>query len=121
MSTDPRTATVNVFVTKPLEIDEPDWCKGHADDRAGYKVDISHDGPEHVVASGDREMFRAFVSQAPFSNVDPTVSLYIEPSMEPRSCTPDEVNQFADDLVEAAAQLRALGRQLAEILTGGAV
>ncbi|MFJ4785491.1 DUF6907 domain-containing protein [Streptomyces sp. NPDC088794] len=53
MSTEPRTATVNVWVTKPLEIDEPDWCAGHDTDRAGYKVDVSHAGPEHVIAPGD--------------------------------------------------------------------
>lgn len=119
MSTEPRTATVNVFVTKPLEIDEPDWCKGHADPRAGYKVDISHDGPEHVIAPSDREMFRAFLTQAPFSNVDRAIGLYVEGADLTGTRTPDEIEQLADDLNAAAHQLRELGRQLAEILAGG--
>ncbi len=118
MSTEPRTAIVNVFVTKPLEIDEPGWCAGHPDDRAGYKVDISHDGPEHVIAPGGRDLFKALLTQAPFASTDRSIGLYIEADMEPRTCTPDDVNQLADDLIAAADQLRALGRQLAEILAG---
>lgn len=120
MSIEPRTATVNVFVHKPLEIDEPDWCAGHPDARAGYKVDISHDGTEHVIAPGGREMFRAFLTQAPFSSVNRTVGLHVEVADLTGTRTPAEVEQLADALVESAEQLRALGRQLAAILAGGA-
>ena len=119
MSTEPRTATVKVFVTKPLEIDEPAWCAGHDGDPTGYKVDISHDGPEHLISPGGREMFKASLTQAPFSNVDRSIGLYVEPTIEPLTCTPAEVEQLAADLEAAAAQLRELGRQLAEILDGG--
>lgn len=117
MSIEPRTAIVHVFVTKPLQIDEPEWCAGHPDGRAGYKVDVSHDGPEHVIAPRGDVLFKASLTQAPFSNVDRTIGLYIEADVEPRTCTPDEVDQFADDLIAAADQLRALGRQLAETIT----
>ncbi|MGC9538526.1 DUF6907 domain-containing protein [Streptomyces sp. UG1] len=119
MSTEPRTAVVNIFVHKPLEIDEPDWCTGTHDPRAQYKVDISHDGPEHVIAPGGQELFRAFLTQAPFSSVDRTIGLYIEPSIEPHTCTPDEVEQLAADLEAAADRLRELGRELAAVLAGG--
>jgi hypothetical protein len=120
VSTEPRTATVSVFVHKPLEIDEPDWCKGHpADALAQYKVDISHDGPEHVIAPGGRELFRAFLTQAPFSSVDRSIGLYVEAADLTGTCTPDEVEQFAADLEAAAIELRALGRELARILDGG--
>ncbi|MFJ9748894.1 DUF6907 domain-containing protein [Streptomyces chartreusis] len=119
MSTAPRTATVTVFVHKPLEIDEPSWCAGHTDDRAGYKVDISHDGPAHVIAPGGREMFRAFLTQAPYSNVDRTTGLYVEVQDITGTHNPDEVEQLAADLEAAAKQLRALGRELARILAGG--
>lgn len=119
MSTEPRTAVVNVHVTKPLEIDEPSWCEGHSDDRASYKVDISHDGPDIAIAPGGRELFIASLTQAPYSNVDRSIGLYIEPTFEPHTCTPAEVAQLADDLDAAAAELRALGQQLAEILAGG--
>jgi len=120
VSTEPRTAVVNIYVHKPLEIDEPDWCAGHPDQRAGYKVDISHDGPEHVIAPDGREMFKAFLTQAPFSNVDRAVGLYVEVADLTGTRTPEEVEQLAADLEAAAEQLRVLGRQLAEILAGGA-
>lgn len=119
MSTEPRFVSVPVFVTKSLEIDEPDWCAGHPNPRAGYKVDISHDGPEHVIAPGGQELFRASLTQAPFSNVDRTVGLYVEVADITGTHTPDEVEQLADALIEAAASLRSLGRDLAAILAGG--
>lgn len=118
-SAEPRTAIVSVFVHKPLEIDEPDWCAGHPNDRAEYKVDISHDGPEQVIAPGGREMFRAFLTQAPFSNVDRTIGLYVEVGDITGTHTPDEVEQLAADLEAAATELRTLGRELARILDGG--
>lgn len=119
MSTEPRTAMVDVFVTKPLEIDEPSWCAGHDDDRANYKVDITHNGPAHLIAPGGRELFHASLTQAPFSNVDRSIGLYIESIDILGTHTPDEVDQLADALIEAADQLRVLGRELARILDGG--
>ncbi|MFF3346095.1 DUF6907 domain-containing protein [Streptomyces sp. NPDC002779] len=119
MSTEPRTAVVTLLVTKSLEIDEPDWCTGRHNVRAQFKVDISHDGPEHVIAPSGEELFRAFLTQAPFATRDRSVGLYIEASDFTGTHTPDEVEQFADDLTAAAEQLRALGRELARILAGG--
>lgn len=117
---DHGTAVVKIFVHKSLEIDEPDWCAGHpADALAEYKVDISHDGPEHVIAPDGREVFRAFLTQAPFSTRDRTVGLYVEVADLTGTRTPDEVEQLADDLTAAADQLRALGRELARVLAGG--
>lgn len=120
MSIEPRTATVNIVVHKPLQIDEPSWCTGLHDDHPQYKVDVSHDGPEHVIASDGREMFRAFLTQSPFASIDRAVGLYVEVSDLTGRLTPDEVEEFADGLTAAAEQLRALGRQLAVILAGGA-
>jgi hypothetical protein len=119
VSTEPRTAVVNVFVTKPLEIDEPDWCAGHTEPHAQYKVDISHDGPEHVIAPSGEEMFRALLTQAPYCSVDDSIGLYVEVADLTGTRTPDEVEQLATDLAAAAEQLRALGRDLARILAGG--
>ncbi|MDH6432616.1 hypothetical protein M2158_001093 [Streptomyces sp. SAI-144] len=119
MSTEPRTVAVNVFVHKALEIDEPDWCAGQHGELAQYKVDISHDGPEHVCAPDGRELFRAFLTQAPFSSVNRTIGLYVEFANLTGTCTPDEVAQLADDLNAAASQLRELGQELAAMLSGG--
>ncbi|MFK4100790.1 DUF6907 domain-containing protein [Streptomyces sp. NPDC019531] len=119
MSTEPRTATVNVFVTKPLEIDEPDWCAGHPSPLAQYKVDITHYGPEHVIEANGFQTLRAILSSSPFSQHQPGPVLYVEGGDLTGSYTPDEVEQLADALVQTAEQLRALGRQLADILAGG--
>lgn len=119
---DHPTTVVNVFVTKPLQIDEPSWCAGHHDDdHPQYKVDISHDGPEHVIAADGREMFRAFLTQSPFASNDRAVGLYVEVSDLTGRFTPDEVERFADDLTTAAEELRRLGRQLAGILAQASV
>ncbi|MFJ8081985.1 DUF6907 domain-containing protein [Streptomyces sp. NPDC096205] len=119
MSHEPRTAQVNLLVTKSLEIDEPDWCVGHHDDHAQFKVDISHDGPEHVIAPSGYPLFRASLTQAPYSNVDRSLGLYVEAADYTGTHSPDEIEQLADDLVAAAERLRELGRELADILARG--
>ncbi|MFI2202690.1 DUF6907 domain-containing protein [Streptomyces sp. NPDC020192] len=118
---EPRTAQVSVFVTKSLEIDEPDWCAGHTNDRAEYKVDITHFGPEQVIPGPDGgELFRAMLAQAPFAERASTdVQLYVETGDFTGSYNPDEVSALADALAQAAEQLRALGRELARVLDGG--
>lgn len=118
MSTEPRTVTVDVFVHRPLQIDEPEWCAGHPDARAEYKVDITHTGPEHVIAPGGREVLRAFLTQAPFAATDRAVGLYVDLADLSGTRTPAQVEQLADDLDAAAVQLRSLARQLAAILAG---
>ncbi|MFD7791009.1 DUF6907 domain-containing protein [Streptomyces sp. NPDC059759] len=120
MSTAPRTATVNLLVTKNLEIDEPDWCTGHRIDRAQFKVDISHTGPEHAVEINGFPILVAMLSQAPYAErASAALCLYVEQADFTGSYTPDEVEQLADALVQAAAQLRGLGRGLADLLDGG--
>ncbi|GGY27486.1 DUF6907 domain-containing protein [Streptomyces djakartensis] len=114
---DPRTVTVNVLVTKPLEIEEPDWCAGHSDDRAEFKADITHKGREHVLKVGGFPLFRAMLAQAPYSQHAPSAPcLYVEQLDLTGSYTPDEVEDLADALVEVAARLRALGRELDAVL-----
>ncbi|MGW0495024.1 DUF6907 domain-containing protein [Streptomyces sp. NPDC003007] len=121
MSTEPRTVQVNLLVTKSLEIDEPDWCTGSHGDGAQFKPDVTHYGPEHVIAADGFPLFRAMLAQAPFAELAPsTVGLYVEQLDLTGSYTPDEVEELADALVEAAARLRTLARELAHILAGGA-
>ncbi|MQY13758.1 hypothetical protein SRB5_39100 [Streptomyces sp. RB5] len=115
MSTRPRTASVNVYVHKPLTVDEPAWCAGHPDALPQFKTDVLHNGPEQIIAPGGRAMFRAFITQAPFAtNPDArTAGLYVEAADITATYSPNEVEQLAADLVEAAAVLRVLGRDMA--------
>ncbi|MCI3272131.1 DUF6907 domain-containing protein [Streptomyces cylindrosporus] len=120
MPDDHRTAQVKVLVTKSLKIDEPDWCVGHAGDRAEFKVDITHYGPEHSIEINGITTCRAMLAQSPYSETSsPAPVLYVEDGDITGSYTPDEVEQLADALTETATRLRTLGRNLAEILDGG--
>lgn len=120
MSTEPRTATVNLLVTKPLEIDEPDWCAGHRDERAQFKPDITHFGPEQAVEFNGFEILRAMLAQSPYSERSSTaVALYVEASDFTGSYPPDGIEQLADALGQAAARLRVLGRDLTDVIAGG--
>ena len=100
MTTEPRTVNVNVFVTKTLEIDEPSWCVGHRDDRAQYKVDITHNGPEVAARidtrHGTAEFLTAWISSAPYSEhaPEPLPVLAIEVGGDILNCTPDDVRAF---------------------------
>lgn len=117
MSTAPRTATVNLLVTKNLEIEEPEWCSGHRTDRAHFKPDVSHTGPEHNVEVNGFPILVAMLSQSPYAeHASAAVCLYVEQGDFTGSYTPDDVEQLADALVQAAAQLRVLGRSLADVI-----
>ncbi|WP_416983527.1 DUF6907 domain-containing protein [Streptomyces sp. T028] len=102
MTSAPRTVQVNVFVTKSLEIDEPDWCNGHDDDRAQYKADITHNGPEVAAVvdtrRGPAEFLTAWISRAPFSELapEPLPLLAIEVGGDIINCDPDEVRSFTN-------------------------
>ncbi|MFE6194159.1 DUF6907 domain-containing protein [Streptomyces sp. NPDC057838] len=116
----PRTVTVPVLVTKPLEIEEPDWCTGRHSDQAEYKADLTHYGPEHTLGPEGFGLFRAMLAQTPFTERGPhTVQLYVEQQELNGAYSPDEVEELADALVEAAARLRSLGRELTAILARG--
>ncbi|MEU0587248.1 hypothetical protein [Streptomyces sp. NPDC006132] len=120
MSTEPRTVNVSLLVTKSLEITEPDWCTGRHGDGAQFKPDITHHGPEHVIAANGFDLFHAMLAQSPFAErVTRTAELYVEQQDLTGSYAPDEVEALADALVAAADQLRALGRELAEFLARG--
>ncbi|MFC7842517.1 DUF6907 domain-containing protein [Streptomyces sp. NPDC057382] len=119
MSAEPRTVSVPLLVVKTLEIDEPDWCAGHDADRSQFKADLTHYGPEHNITAGGYPLFRAMLAQSPYAEIAPrTLGLYVEQQDLTGSYTPDEVEELADALVEAAARLRTLGRELDALIEG---
>ncbi|MGW6008649.1 DUF6907 domain-containing protein [Streptomyces sp. NPDC055210] len=121
MSTDPRTAMVNVLVTKALAVDEPDWCAGHRDDRANFKVDITHNGPEQLLDFQGEILWTVQLTHAPFATNPDTRALgvYVEQGGYARTLDPAGLDELADALVEQAAALRTRARELADLLTGG--
>ncbi|MEV6174898.1 hypothetical protein AB0L99_42670 [Streptomyces sp. NPDC051954] len=112
MSTEPRTVTVNVLVTKALEIDEPDWC---VDPHTGanFRPDIAHNGPE-IAASfetriGTVDYLRAWISHAPYAALapEPLPVIAVEVDAEAVSLDPDGVRAFT---ATTRAHLDALDR-----------
>ncbi|MFJ3811543.1 DUF6907 domain-containing protein [Streptomyces sp. NPDC090073] len=120
MSTEPRTAVVSLLVSKALEIDEPDWCTGHRTDEAQFKPDITHYGPEHAIEINGVRVLQAMLAQSPFAQRAPRdLTLYVEEGSFTGSYSPAEVEQLADALEQAAAELRVLGHGLADLIAGG--
>lgn len=125
MSTEPRTVTVNVLVTKPLEIDEPDWC---VDPHGGanFRPDIAHNGPE-IAASfetrlGTVDYLRAWISHAPYAALAPELLpvIAVEVDAEVVTLDPDSLRAFTaitrahldvlDRLADEAERIRGEAR-----------
>jgi hypothetical protein len=105
----------------PVTLPEPAWCLGDHE-AGGYRTDLSHTGEEHRFDFDDEVLLIASFTQDPFATRGPrTAGLYVEQTGFARTLDPDEVDQFAASLVEHAAALRALARQLViEIARGEA-
>ncbi|MFD1659986.1 DUF6907 domain-containing protein [Streptomyces caeni] len=121
----PRTVNVNVLTTRSLEVDEPDWCVGHRADRAQFKPDIAHNGPE-VSATfdgphGPIRYLHAWITQRPYAQQpEPLPLVAVEIGGEAASLTPGQVRAFAaltrahlevlERLADEADRIRGGGR-----------
>lgn len=121
MNAEPRTVTVPLLVVKTLEIDEPAWCAGHSDERANFKDDISHSGPEQTLTFRGETLWTLQVVQSPFSASAGArrIGLYVEQGGYARTLDPCGLEALADTLVEQAAELRARALHLASLRGGG--
>lgn len=99
MNAEPRTVTVNVLVTKTLEIDEPNWCTD-PHDGAQFKPDIVHNGPETAAhfetRHGTIAYLPAWITQAPYRILrpEPLPLIAIDLGDESADLEPDEVRQL---------------------------
>ncbi|MFD7443898.1 DUF6907 domain-containing protein [Streptomyces sp. NPDC059909] len=117
--TAPRTVTVPTIDRGDVTIPEPAWCVGHTDSPREYYVDLSHRGPEHLVGPAEAPLFVAMLAQNPHGSGGGQTGLLVETVHIARTMTPGELDELAAGLVESAAQLRHLARQLAALGTGG--
>lgn len=114
MSTNPRTATVNVLTTKSLEIDEPDWCLGHSDEHAQFKPDVLHCGPDVALVFRGHDIAEASLVQSPFaehSSREAGVSV----SLTGQTLDPAGLHELADSLGDYADRLRLLAAECQRI------
>ncbi|MET7731238.1 hypothetical protein ABZT02_07700 [Streptomyces sp. NPDC005402] len=99
MSTEPRTVTVTVLVSKSLEIDEPAWCAGDHPG-ANYVPDITHNGPEvsarFETRHGPVDYLTAWITQAPYGELspEPQPMVAVEFGGNANSLDPDTVRSF---------------------------
>ncbi|MEV8552581.1 hypothetical protein AB0L04_22530 [Streptomyces glaucescens] len=124
MSTEPRTAHVNVLVTKSLEIDEPAWCVD-PHDSAQFLPDITHNGPETTarVATqhGTATFLAAWITQAPHAQLapEPLPVVAIEVDGDTLSLDPDDVPAFTGLIRAHLDVIEQLAAECARIRGGG--
>lgn len=111
----PRTVTVPTTDHGDVTMPEPAWCVGHAGLRPECRVDLNHLGPEHQLGPVGSPLFVALLSQYPFGSSRCKTGLYVEPLAVPRTHDPADLDELAASLVESAAQLRHLARELAAL------
>ncbi|MGW3627303.1 DUF6907 domain-containing protein [Streptomyces sp. NPDC000880] len=117
MST-PRTVTVPTTDHGPVTIPEPVWCAGHDDRPPGYRDDIIHSAPDVVMGFRGHDMLTAALVSYPY--VPSLGGLHMGVSVAfggfGQTLTPAELDELAAALVEHAATLRAMARELGVIL-----
>lgn len=111
-------ATIPTLDHGDVTVPEPAWCIGHADQPRGYRIDLTHSGPELRIGPAGEPLFTALVTQHPFSSGSRETSLYVEDLDITGNYSPAELDELAAGLVEAAAQLRHQARWLS-VLRGG--
>lgn len=96
-----RIITLETFDHGLVEVEEPDWCLGHAGQPVGYRADITHNGrpvvAEVETVRGTEWLLEACISWAPFAELAPE---------------PLPVVDFADLPPMTGAQLREVAAEL---------
>jgi uncharacterized protein DUF6907 len=117
MSTEPRTITLHTEDHGPVTVTCPAWCIAeHAQD--GYRADILHSGPDVALVFRGHDIGDASLVESPFAEL-PGGGLGVSVSMLGETLDPVGLYDFAAVLVEHAAGLRHLARELAMFLAGG--
>ncbi|WP_051820649.1 MULTISPECIES: DUF6907 domain-containing protein [Streptomyces] len=111
------TVTLSTSDHGPVTTQEPGWCLGHSARAPGYRIDLTHTGPEHTFAFAGDTLLVAMLSQDPFVT-DPErrrTRLYIEQTGYSATLDPAGVRQLAAALTVHAMHLRTLADQLATL------
>lgn len=115
---EPRTVTVPTLDQGDAAIPEPSWCTGHDGQPPQFLSDTGHLGtPHHAVFDGDELAFAA-ITQDPFVvHADRSVGVLVEMGNLARALGPADLDRLAAVLVDYAATLRHLARQLSVLRT----
>ncbi|MFI9236932.1 DUF6907 domain-containing protein [Streptomyces sp. NPDC053079] len=116
-----RTVTVRTFDAGMVTMPEPAWCLGrHAD---GYhRADIAHQGADTPITFRGFELLAAGLVAYPFSELrGPGPEVVVDMGGDWLPLDPAGLEALACALVDHAAELRSLARQLAALLAAGEV
>lgn len=121
MSSEPRSVTLPTLDHGDVTLDEPAWCRGHADHRPDtYRVDIDHKGVAHQLRHNGETLWTAFLGQAPFAT-DPEhrgVGVFVEQGDYARTLNPAGMYDLAATFETHADRIRELADQATDILGG---
>ncbi|WP_075662244.1 DUF6907 domain-containing protein [Streptomyces acidiscabies] len=117
---EPRTVTLATVDHGDVTLPEPSWCLGHADHHPGtYRNDITHYGPETVLAFQGDELFRIMLTASPYSPRGTDTVGYIEEIGYARSLAPADLYDLAATLTTHADRIRRFADRLTAIRAGG--
>ncbi|WP_455361983.1 DUF6907 domain-containing protein [Streptomyces sp. SYSU K21746] len=119
--TGPRTVTVHTLDHGNVTLSEPSWCLGHEAQHPEYQVDLIHTGPAYTLDFRGVQLVAAMFVQSPHADAPEAqqTGVYVEFTSYGKRLDPAGLDQLAAALVEEAAELRALARQLSVMLAGG--
>lgn len=115
-----RTVTVPTLDHGLVVMPEPAWCAGHTEDQPELLCDTGHIGARHTMTFEGLELASAALVQDPFvEHSGRTIRAVVELGDLAHGLTPGELDGLAAVLVDYAATLRHLARQLSALRTGG--
>lgn len=117
MST-PRTVTVHTIDHGPVAVPEPPWCLGdHGPQNSGHLVDIGHVGPTTAAEFRSRQLLAACLVADPYATrpEQRRPRQLVDLGGDLIRLGPAGLDRLAAVLVEHAATLRHLARELAAL------
>lgn len=118
--TEPRTITLATEDHGLVTVNEPVWCRGHADHRPdSHLCDFTHYSAETVLNFQGVELFRLMVAESPYAARDTAVAAYVEESGFTGSLDPVGLYDLAATLDAHADRIREYADRLAAIIDGG--
>lgn len=111
-----RTVNLPTIDIGPVTVPEPAWCAGH-EPVPQYRVDIHHMGPERPLTFQGEPLGSAYLVQAPYGAQTFREPLgHVSLMLEGASLDPAGLDELAAALVDHAATIRRLARELAVVL-----
>lgn len=117
MST-PRTVVISTSDHGPVAVPEPAWCLGdHGPQQGGHLVDIGHEGPTIAAELRGHQLLAACLVSDPYATRPEhrRTRQMIDLGDELVRLGPAGLDQLAAVLVEHAATLRHLARELSAL------